>query len=473
MRITSMPPVQSPVGHSVESTPVDGSSSQRGSRQAVGSSRTTSTASSQMPEQPFDLRRALAGTTALNRLEQIHKHHGFLSSALHCFTKPPAIPLNGPGFGRFMANVVADVAVVARGMQIPKSVAAETMRQAVVDGEFGGRARPENKARMILALYSIREMEEAKGELQSVMSEHAIFKNVNIDNIWRMLLDGKAHDDGKHQGLRFDNEPGYLAGMYRGLTQVLRNDLQRDNRVAPEMMLAQLHDKAVGGVADRESVKSLTDVLKTSDESHTRSLLASLGRETSRNNGLESDDIYNNVLNFMVKDYRSRSVGFDLIKNLNLTEEGFNELKQRYMGNEPLPFMLVSTTTAEEVYSQTQFDEISRIALSSLPLEQLPEELHPAAYVQTQLNHYRQNIGQISDEKGKLTEIARLCQALEQAHCFTDGNARTLGFLFVNQLLLENNLSPSVIYDPNRFDGFSHQELVAEIQKGQRLFERL
>ncbi|MEE3651268.1 MULTISPECIES: Fic family protein [unclassified Brenneria] len=326
---------------------------------------------------------------------------------------------------------------------------------------------------MMLALYSIREMEEAKGELQSVMSEHPVFRMVDIKNIWRMLLDGKAHDDGKHQGLRFDNEPGYMAGMYRGLTQVLRNDLQRDDRVSPETMLAQLHDKAIGGVVDINSVKLLTEELKISDEPHTSSLLVSLGRETSRNDSAESDDDYSNILSFMEKGYRSQAVSFVLLKNDNLTKEGFNELKQRYTGNEPFPFMLFSSATGEDVNPQTRFGGISWISLNSLSPAILPEELHPAAYAQTQISHYRQNIGQISDEKGKLTEIARLCQTLEQAHCFTDGNARTLGFLFVNQLLLENKLSPSVIYDPNRFDGFSHQQLVAEIQKGQRLFERL
>jgi hypothetical protein len=61
---------------------------------------------------------------------------------------------------------------------------------------------------------------------------------------------------------------------------------------------------------------------------------------------------------------------------------------------------------------------------------------------------------------------------LERAHLFDDGNARTIGLLVVNKLLLENGLRPAMMEDPNRFDGFSTDELVAEIKQGQATFAR-
>ncbi|UKE72264.1 hypothetical protein [Xanthomonas graminis] len=40
----------------------------------------------------------------------------------------------------------------------------------------------------------------------------------------------------------------------------------------------------------------------------------------------------------------------------------------------------------------------------------------------------------------------------------------------MNKLLIENDLRPAMMEDPNRFDGFSTDELVAEIKQGQATF---
>ncbi|QDI05744.1 hypothetical protein E4A48_02740 [Xanthomonas cerealis pv. cerealis] len=73
-------------------------------------------------------------------------------------------------------------------------------------------------------------------------------------------------------------------------------------------------------------------------------------------------------------------------------------------------------------------------------------------------------------EDAKLSAIARCCQGLKGAHLFDDGNARTRGMLVVNKLLLENDLRPALMEDPNRFDGFSIDELIAEIKQCQATF---
>jgi hypothetical protein len=73
----------------------------------------------------------------------------------------------------------------------------------------------------------------------------------------------------------------------------------------------------------------------------------------------------------------------------------------------------------------------------------------------------------------KLRAIAACCQDLEQLHPFPDGNARTVGVLVVNKLLLEQGLRPTALADANRLDAFSVQEVVREIVAGQQRFEQL
>jgi hypothetical protein len=66
--------------------------------------------------------------------------------------------------------------------------------------------------------------------------------------------------------------------------------------------------------------------------------------------------------------------------------------------------------------------------------------------------------------------IARCCQDLDQHHLFSDGNARTLGFLVMNKLLLQNGLSPVVLVDPNHIDMNSIDELVTKMRFAQVQF---
>jgi hypothetical protein len=61
-------------------------------------------------------------------------------------------------------------------------------------------------------------------------------------------------------------------------------------------------------------------------------------------------------------------------------------------------------------------------------------------------------------------------RTLEQAHLFNDGNARTVGFLMLDRLLLSTGMSPALMFNPNAFDGFSVSELVQSIRQGQEKF---
>lgn len=78
-----------------------------------------------------------------------------------------------------------------------------------------------------------------------------------------------------------------------------------------------------------------------------------------------------------------------------------------------------------------------------------------------------------NDEDKKLGAIANFCQDMEIGHVFPDGNIRYLSFVVLPKLLVENNLSPTIMHDPNVFDDKSNKELKHEIRKGQEFYKSL
>ncbi|MFG0228474.1 hypothetical protein [Achromobacter sp. 413638] len=72
-----------------------------------------------------------------------------------------------------------------------------------------------------------------------------------------------------------------------------------------------------------------------------------------------------------------------------------------------------------------------------------------------------------------LASIAECCQTLEQHHLFPDGNIRTIAFLVLNHMLLEENMLPVTPHDPNRLDDRTGAEMVELIRQWQNRFKAL
>ncbi len=69
--------------------------------------------------------------------------------------------------------------------------------------------------------------------------------------------------------------------------------------------------------------------------------------------------------------------------------------------------------------------------------------------------------------------IARLDGNLDQSHLFSDGNIRVIAFIIDRKIELELGLDPSIMYDPNIYDGKSVQEVVDAKYKGQQVFKAI
>jgi hypothetical protein len=70
-----------------------------------------------------------------------------------------------------------------------------------------------------------------------------------------------------------------------------------------------------------------------------------------------------------------------------------------------------------------------------------------------------------SDEQ--LAAISVLLRAIEIFHMFPDGNQRTVAFLLLNKLLIQNHIPPTILDSAFIFDGYlGTSEIVQEIKKG-------
>lgn len=74
------------------------------------------------------------------------------------------------------------------------------------------------------------------------------------------------------------------------------------------------------------------------------------------------------------------------------------------------------------------------------------------------------------DENKKLIAIAKLCRLIDCSHPFADGNIRTVRLLML-MLMIRNNLTPTMMMDPNIMDGYHSSEIVRAIKEGQHTYE--
>jgi len=89
------------------------------------------------------------------------------------------------------------------------------------------------------------------------------------------------------------------------------------------------------------------------------------------------------------------------------------------------------------------------------------------------LEQYQQDITQATSSDQKLLAIVKFIQSLHQFHLFPDGNGRTFCFFLLNRLLHDNELPLTTIQNPGWFTGWSREELVEEVKKGQLRFKTI
>lgn len=283
----------------------------------------------------------------------------------------------------------------------------------------------------------------------------AFFRSLSAGAFWRLFIDYNRQAEVGPMG--FDNrEPGYLESMFRGFEFMLSTI---GCQITPEylfelhrasIMMAQTKlIAAVGGVSD-DGEEKVTEVYQPFD--------LSLSTEF---------------------------VSFGLVINgatQNVTRNGLRELLEKLAAGADF-FAIQSWDVATLLIDK---DHVSR-PITDKYVEEVFLKLGDAAHACQVMLSRRTNqvlIGMINQilsnyykkietTDDKVREIVILVHELELLHPFDDANCRTIVMLLLNKLLIEQELSPTVLTNPNRFDVFSIDELCKEVKDGMTRFAGL
>ncbi len=286
--------------------------------------------------------------------------------------------------------------------------------------------------------------ELAQVKLEKEMVRHAAFSNFPASDTWRLLMD--MDRQGPNGDYVFEDESGYMAGAMNGF----RKMLQTVQAPLTADLLEDLHDTCVDQVWGQTSSVYFRLIN---------------GRGTNHPIALK-------------KGYRDGNNNkFSLSTDWNATPEGLKELMDLARGGSNITLENDSGDTVVGARMSLQAakrnPDTSVVALASKEITELYLATERKSRIQCQqlakdiIGRYQDEIKNARNAGEKREAIARCCRDLEVSHLFSDGNARTIGFLLVNKLLLQNGLGPTLMRNPNLFDGYSVKELAAEIEAGQ------
>jgi hypothetical protein len=256
------------------------------------------------------------------------------------------------------------------------------------------------------------------------------------DSAYLMSIDGQCFEDGKTFLFvqTYDNrEPGCVNRMVSALGVVSRcREARIDSR-----FLCQLHSMATTGLRREVAAGGILEPMPTFYSGRFRAA-----------------DVPDN--GFAIK-MAADQVG--LYDAATATEKGVVELKKRF---------------CKEIVSSNSSDMLTLRGWRAF-LKQNTKEYSKAVAgeVSKVLERYNHDIESCRDDEERLRLIARTVQDLEFIHPFKDGNCRVICVLLLNTLLIQNALRPTILFNPNRFDGCDIGTLVRDIRTGQALVSEL
>jgi hypothetical protein len=379
--------------------------------------------------------------------------------------------LDGPGFGTLLTHVIDDIALISKAENLSPIQTAEALRQAISTGRGANNMDIGLKNVLQFGLYAVREKLQGEAELAGSMRTHPAFQSFPVAHTWKFCIEQERwNDQGAASGMRFDNEPGYMGGMSRGLKFVIDSEAGSSSRKKGEIdatWLENLHEIAVNGVFQRSVMQSWQCGADADEAVNAVAALTAPGsniRDKMRS-AASAIDFFPQQLIPLAGGYRqNRMVQFTLRHPKNLTEDGLVDLEtfqSRFAG-------WAEFRSAPD--SPIDWDEVKRgnAGVDWVCLGKSREEV--TNLVKKVLRTHYHEIKRTTNAEAALHVVARTCATLERAHVFMDGNARTFGCLLLNKLLLSAGLSPSMFPDANQFDGYSNEELVARIREGQDMF---
>lgn len=286
----------------------------------------------------------------------------------------------------------------------------EAIQQSINDHEKG-------EQRLSLRLYhllkGICRAFEKSAEVQTMLDQTEPFKGFPLDELYRFFID-EGHWEEYGLGLFcYEDEPGYAAAMLTAFKEA-GNILA--NKPLDYSKLEAIHE-------------------------------------------LTTSDVMSARADVIIKDFSWNEAVVGYVRGQNFTKNGLIEITKLANENN---FPRIERLDRYTYQVFIDFKGQKGIELSIKYCQAFENKLQEITETDSELR-----------QDAIIHAIAELCRNLQHTHPFRDGNARTIGCILVNGLLLREGLSPAIIDNVNKFDGYSVDELVLTIKNGQQSFQSL
>ena len=292
------------------------------------------------------------------------------------------------------------------------ATALDDLKNEIDQGNALGNVPGSLKDSALTVIRGIEMKLAAEPALHQELSRHQAFQSFNPSESWRLVMDRYQQENRGEYG--FENESGYMSGTFNGLREAMASVGQP----LTVNTLTHLHDTCVDNIIPMGKTIEQPGVLETGL------------RDTY---DLKGDE---------------RRVGFGLTQDRNMSAAGLQELQDKI------------NVQGDNWFEIQNINGANRL----MTFPKSTQECNDRA--QGIIDQYNTDIGLANTADEKYAAIAQCCRDLEISHVYADGNARTIGFCLANKLLAENDLPPVILENPNRFDGYSVDELVTEMKSG-------
>lgn len=264
--------------------------------------------------------------------------------------------------------------------------------------------------------------------MKPIQFQHKAFEGISPIAYWRLVIDLKLQESLEELGwLYYDfREKGSVKGLLITFSSMLESLI--NNEPLTEALIIKWHGLLLGNVSFSPPV----------------------------------------IAGF----YHTESVNVGVVLGKNGTKDGMSILFDPE--KRPVKFMLLK--------GRSEFDDPSEKTDSRYFIHTVINNAHEISEEMKKIiNKYHKQKKIIEDEKNApliqkskiLKAIAECIQNMCLLHPFRDGNTRIFAIITLNRLLLENQLSPVILYNPNRFEGYTLDELIQEIETGMLAFKNI
>ncbi len=296
--------------------------------------------------------------------------------------------------------------------------------------------------------YSIFANEDALGA-HDLLKE---FNDIHERLKWKLVIDGRYHRRGAdifesdHDGHR--GEPGYRVNMIDALNYTLSNECM--NKKFDDDLYLELHTRACKNVNFRNVNHKLLETYRFCNGS---------GDDGTVKFGLNTTNCSENGK----KELNNKKNSLWLSDLLFASNNKGDDLAFEKLGAGGIWKCTYYAPTSE---SESDMRQAVNIIFEDYYLKL--RELERNGYVD----------GSLIDKNAclkdkKLEIIIRICQNLDQLHAFRDANIRTIVFLVMQRMLIENGITPTVFDNPNCIDMMSVNEIMKKLKEGQKEYRKI